>query len=230
MPLNSEGENADGGRRRLHVLASAEKALESAPATEIVAWAWHRFGLGLVLASSFQDCVLIDIVVSIAPRLEVVFIDTQYHFPETLRYVEEARDRYDLNLKVVSPLDEPDDRWRLDANSCCHTRKVEPFRRALEGKSAWMSGVRRAESVGRARTPVVSYDGSGLVKINPLVRWTDDEVDRFVRERELPVHPLSRQGYPSIGCWPCTRVVLEGEESRAGRWSGSEKTECGLHG
>jgi phosphoadenosine phosphosulfate reductase len=209
---------------------SAAAALEGAPAEDIVAWSVDRFGHGLVLASSFQDCVLLDVALRVAPALQVVFLDTQYHFPETLSYMDEVRRRYDMDLRIVRPRVSPDDRWRFDLDGCCAVRKVEPLDRALAGRSAWMSGLRRADSATRADTPVVGTDERrGLVKVNPLVAWSDADVDRYVAEHDLPVHPLASRGYASVGCWPCTRAVAPGEEARAGRWEGTEKTECGLH-
>lgn len=204
--------------------------VEAAPASEIVAWAWERFGDDLVLAASFQDSVLIDIAAKVAPRVEVVFLDTQYHFAETLWYVEQVRQRYDLNLRVVKPRREPDNLFETDVEACCGARKVEPLARALEGKAAWMSGLRRCESPDRADAPVIGYDETrGLVKVNPIATWSDLDVEGYVRDHRLLVHPLADRGYPSIGCWPCTRPVAPGEDARSGRWSGLGKTECGLH-
>lgn len=215
----------------LGALEVASLSLESAPAAEVVRWAWDRYGDGLVVAASFQDCVLVDVVANAAPQVEVVFLDTQYHFPETLVYMEQVRLRYGLNLRVVRPEVEADDRWRHDPDGCCRVRKIEPLRRALAGKVAWISGLRRADSPSRAEAPVVGYDlARRAVKVNPLATWSDDDVAAHVAARDLPAHPLAAAGYASIGCWPCTRPVGEGEQARAGRWSGSTKTECGLHG
>jgi phosphoadenosine phosphosulfate reductase len=211
-------------------LAEASRRFEARPASAVVAWAYDRFGDDLVLAASFQDCVLIDIVYKTVPDVEVVFLDTQYHFAETLWYVEQVKARYGLNLNVVRPERAPDDLWHNDPDQCCRVRKVEPMRRALEGRAAWMSGLRRAEAPSRANTPLVSYDASrGLVKINPIATWSDADVAGYVKDHALPEHPLSGRGYDSIGCWPCTRPVGEGEDARAGRWAGMDKTECGLH-
>jgi phosphoadenosine phosphosulfate reductase len=214
----------------LDELAVVAARLERAPASEAIRWAVDRFGDGLVLAASFQDSVLIDLAVSVAPEVEVVFLDTQYHFAETLWYVEQVRARYDLNLRVMSPTIAPDDKWMDDTNACCAIRKVEPLNRALEGKTAWMTGLRRDESPARANTPIVGNDAvRGLVKVNPIATWTDVDVEGYVRDRELLVHPLAERGYASIGCWPCTRPVEAGEDARAGRWAGTDKSECGLH-
>ncbi|HEX3453688.1 MAG TPA: phosphoadenylyl-sulfate reductase, partial [Gaiellaceae bacterium] len=186
-------------------LASVSAELERKPATAAVRWAWETFKDQAVLAASFQDCVLIDIAMQVAPELEVVFLDTQYHFDETLAYVEQIRDRYDLNLRVMQPLIEPDDLWKVDPDECCSMRKVEPLARALQGKAAWLTGLRRDEAPTRANAPIVGYDvGRGIVKVNPIASWTHDDIDGYIADRGLPVHPLRDKGYPSIGCWPCT--------------------------
>ena len=211
-------------------LAHLAVSLEQGPATETIAWAVDRFGTGLVLAASFQDCVLIDLASQVAPELDVVFLDTQYHFAETLWYVEQVQARYDLHLRVIAPEVPRDDRWLADPDACCRVRKVEPLARALEGKAAWMSGLRRSDGPTRAGTPVVHHDaGRGLVKINPIVGWSDAEVAAYVSDHDLPVHPLADKGYASIGCWPCTRPVSPDDDPRAGRWSDHDKLECGLH-
>jgi phosphoadenosine phosphosulfate reductase len=212
-------------------LAAVSAELERKPASAAIRWAWERFGDRIVLASSFQDCVLLDIAMRTAPEIEVVFLDTQYHFEETIQYIEQLQDRYPMNLTVMQPLVDPDDLWKVDTNECCTLRKVEPLARALDGKQAWMTGLRRTEAATRAKAPIVGLDvGRGVVKVNPLATWTDEDVAAYVRDHELPEHPLRAEGYLSIGCWPCTRPVGEGEDARAGRWSGSGKVECGLHG
>ena len=214
----------------LRQLAAVSASLERMPATAAIEWAAERFGDGLVLASSFQDCVLIDLAAQVAPDLEVVFLDTQYHFAETLWYVDTVRRRYDLRLRVVEPDIDPDDRWMDDPDACCAARKVVPMAKALAGREAWMTGLRRDEAPTRARTPIVGYDvGRGMVKVNPLATWTAVDVEHYAESRGLPEHPLREKGYASIGCWPCTRPVAEGEDARAGRWSGLDKLECGLH-
>jgi phosphoadenosine phosphosulfate reductase len=211
-------------------LAEVSASLETRSAGAAVRWAHERFGDDLVLAASFQDAVLIDVAVKVAPRIEVIFLDTQYHFAETLWYVEELRRRYDLNLRVLEPLVEPDNRWRTDVEGCCGVRKVEPLARALAGRAAWITGLRRADAPTRANAPIVSWDlARSMVKVNPLASWTDADMAGYVADHELPGNPLSERGYPSIGCWPCTRPVMPGEDPRSGRWSGKDKTECGLH-
>jgi phosphoadenosine phosphosulfate reductase len=212
-------------------LAAVSDKLEHLPASEAVRWAWETYGDTAVLAASFQDCVLIDVAMQVAPAIEVVFLDTQYHFAETLWYVDQVKERYDLNLRVITPLIEPDNLWQVDPDSCCEMRKVEPLARALDGKQAWLTGLRRDEAPTRANAPIVSWDiGRGLVKVNPIAPCTHDDIDGYVRDHVLPEHPLRAKGYPSIGCWPCTQPVADGDDPRAGRWAGSGKLECGLHG
>jgi len=175
------------------------------------------------------DAVLIDVASRVAPGIEVIFLDTQYHFQETLATAERIRDRYPIRLRVVWPEVRPDDLWRTDPDACCQARKVLPMQRALQGRTAWLSGVRRADSPLRQQMPVVQRDRRGLVKVNPLIGWSDDDVAGYIAEHDVPVNPLVEQGYASIGCWPCTRPVRDDEDARAGRWEGSSKTECGLH-
>ena len=212
-------------------LNAISRELESKPASAAIKWGHERFGEGLVLAASFQDCVLLDVAVKAVPDIEVVFLDTQYHFAETLWYVDRVKERYDLNLRVMEPLIPPDDLWETDTDECCAMRKVEPLARALQGKQAWMSGLRRSEAPSRANAQIAHLDvGRGIVKLNPLAPWSDADVDAYKRDHRLPDHPLVAQGYPSIGCWPCTRPVAPGDDPRSGRWAATGKTECGLHG
>ncbi len=212
--------------------ASIEEAnarLETAPASAALTWALERFGGDLVLAASFQEVVLIDQATALDPGIEVVFLDTGAHFDETLSFVEEVRRRYDLRLTVTTPGPEADD-WPCGSARCCEFRKVAPLRRALAGKGAWITALKRVDAPTRATTPVVQWDDAfGLVKVNPMATWTDDDIDAYLADHGLPVHPLVPRGYLSIGCAPTTRPVAEGEDPRAGRWSGSGKTECGLH-
>jgi len=212
-----------------HEIADACRDLEGSSPQEVIAWAHERFEDQLVLASSFQDCVLIDLVVQVVPDMRVVFLDTGYHFPETLAYLRRIERRYGLNLDVRKP-SVPLDVNPCGSPGCCQVRKVAPLAEALEGSAAWITGLKRVDTPERADAPVVSWDGAkGLVKVNPIVAWTEDDVEEYVVSRDLPRHPLSYVGYASIGCAPTTRPVADGEDPRAGRWPGSEKTECGLH-
>ncbi len=210
-------------------LTAISDGLESATASEVMAWAVEQFHPALSLTSSMTDAVLIDLAVRVEPSIEVVFIDTGYHFPETLETMEQVRRHYGLNLRVMTVAHHDDELWKIDPENCCSAVKVGQLDRALAGKEAWMSGLRRAESPARATAPIVAHDVRGLVKINPIATWSDDDVDRYVAAHDVPVNPLLRQGYHSIGCAPCTAPAQEGADLRSGRWLGSEKTECGLH-
>ncbi|HEY1832559.1 MAG TPA: phosphoadenylyl-sulfate reductase [Acidimicrobiales bacterium] len=210
-------------------LATVSKQLETAPASKIIRWAIEQFGDSIVLAASFEDIVLIDLATKVAPRIEVVFLDTEAHFPETLEFVEATRARYDLNLTVTKPGPEAA-ACPCGSAQCCQFRKVAPLRQALAGKKAWLTSLKRSDGPTRADAPIVSWDGGfGLVKINPLVTWTGDDISSYLKDHDLPEHPLVSQGYLSIGCAPTTRPVGEGEDVRAGRWAGLDKSECGLH-
>ena len=216
--------------KRLDELAEASTRFETASPGEIVSWAIENYGPSLTYACSFQDIVLLDIAVTLAPELEVIFLDTEAHFPETLAYVETVRQRYNLNLTVTHP-DPADNPPLCGEAGCCQARKVEPLMRAVAGKGAWLTSVKRVDAQTRGASPIVSWDDKfGLVKINPLATWTDEDVAYYEKANDLPIHPLIPQGYLSIGCAPTTRPVAPGEDPRAGRWSDSDKTECGLHG
>jgi len=211
-------------------LAGIDAELQTAPAGKVVSWCVERFGRSTVAAASFQDVVLIDLVVAADPGMEVVFLNTGAHFPETLQFVEEIRDRYRLNLRVTHPGPEAAP-TPCGSDGCCRLRKVEPLRRALEGRDAWLTALKRVDAPTRAAAPIVEWDGTfGLVKVNPLATWTDDDIASYLVDHGLPSHPLVSQGYLSIGCAPTTRPVGPGEDPRSGRWSGSDKVECGLHG
>ena len=210
----------------------ASNELGDAPPAEILRWAADRFGHGLVVTASFGDATLVHLAATTVPGVEIALIDTGYLFAETLWYAERLRTQLDLNLTIVRPqVNESDvDRWQHDPDGCCGVRKVEPLNRTLQGRAAWASGLRRSDSEARANSPVVSFDlERRITKVNPLAAMTDDDVEEYHRVNDLPKNPLTDRGYPSIGCWPCTRPVQPGDDQRAGRWADSEKTECGLH-
>jgi phosphoadenosine phosphosulfate reductase len=210
-------------------LEALDAELETATPTAIVRWAVETFGRDLLLAASFQDAVLIDIATKVDPAIEVVFIDTGDHFPETLATVERVRAHYDLNLRVMRVPTPAVPFHVVDPVKCCSDAKVEQLDLALAGKRAWLSGVRRAEAVTRADAPIVSRDKRGLVKVNPLATWNDLDVGGYVADHGIIYNPLLDQGYLSIGCAPTTKPVAPGADPRSGRWAGSDKTECGLH-
>lgn len=212
---------------------SIPSQLDSWHPADVARWAAEQFGADqLVVTASFEDAVLVHVAASAVPGIDIVLLDTQYLFAETQWFAEQLRQRLDLNIRVVHPLPDvqPDNLWQTDTAACCQARKVEPLQRSLAGKAAWLTGVRRTDGPTRADAPVAAYDiGRGLVKINPLATFTDDDIALYESLYDLPRNPLTDRGYPSIGCWPCTRPVAPGEDRRAGRWSGSDKTECGLH-
>ena len=210
-------------------LAAVSASMERSSPEEIVRWAADTFGERLCLTTSLTDAVLVDLVARVAPGTEVIFLDTQYHFPETLDTLDVVRQRYPVKLTVRRPDVPRDDLWRTDTDACCAVRKVAPLEAALAGKEAWLSGLRRDDSPDRADTPIVQRDKRGLVKVNPIATWTDDDVALYIQLHDVPVNPLVARGYPSIGCWPCTQAVAEGADKRSGRWANSTKTECGLH-
>ena len=208
-------------------------SLDTSHPADVVRWAADAFGVdNLVVTASFEDAVLVHVAATAVPGIEITLLDTQYLFAETQWLVDELTKKLDLNLRVVRPLPEivPDNLWQTDIEACCNVRKVEPLNRAIAGKQAWLTGIRRADGPTRADAPIAAYDlGRGLVKVNPLAALSDDDMALYVRLHDLPVHPLLDKGYFSIGCWPCTRPTAPGEDKRAGRWSGNAKTECGLH-
>jgi phosphoadenosine phosphosulfate reductase len=205
------------------------REMESWPAERIVEWALQTFGSRVAIAASMADAVIVHMATQIDPDVEVVFLDTGFHFSETLVTLRRAQSRYRLNLRVERAAPDAPDLFEVGTEGCCAARKVALLDRALLDKDAWMTGLRRTDSQTRATTPIVTLDNRGLVKICPLANWSDDDVARYVADNDVIVNPLHYEGYPSIGCWPCTEPVLDGEDARAGRWRGSGKTECGLH-
>src|SRR5947209_19723228 len=210
-------------------LLEVSRRMEDRPAAAIIEWAVESFHPHLCLTASMTDAVLIDVAVKVEPAIEVVFIDTGYHFPETLETVETVRRKYGLNLRMMTVPPHDEEPWKADPENCCSAIKVGQLDRALAGKEAWMSGLRRAESPSRAEASILSLDLRGLVKINPIATWTDLDVQGYIADHDVPVNPLVHQGYPSIGCQPCTHPVEPGADPRSGRWAGKDKTECGLH-
>jgi len=209
-------------------------SLETGQPADTLRWAAREFGVeNMAVTASFEDAVLVHVAATAVPGIEIVLLDTQYLFAETQWLVGELTKQLDLNLRVVNPLPEvqPDNLWQTDMEGCCAIRKVEPLNRSLQGKAAWVTGVRRSDGPTRANAPVASYDiGRNIVKLNPLAAYSDDDMALYAQLHDLPANPLTERGYPSIGCWPCTRPVAPGDDKRGGRWAGSAKTECGLHG
>ncbi|MFG3124941.1 phosphoadenylyl-sulfate reductase [Streptomyces sp. NPDC017615] len=220
----------------------AERAgqdLEDAPALEVLRWAVDTFGDRFCVTSSMEDAVVAHLAARVRPGVDVVFLDTGYHFPETIGTRDAVDAVMDVNVITLTPertVAEQDAEHgpRLhdrDPDLCCALRKVQPLEAGLAGYQAWATGLRRDESPTRANTPVVGWDARRRkVKVSPIARWTQDDVDTYVAEHGVLTNPLLMDGYASVGCAPCTRRVLEGEDARAGRWAGRGKTECGLHG
>ncbi|GAA1375726.1 phosphoadenylyl-sulfate reductase [Catellatospora chokoriensis] len=222
----------------MELASRAGAELEGAPAEEIIGWAAETFGPRFCVTSSMADAVLAHVAARVVPGVEVVFLDTGLHFPETLRVRDQVARTIPVTVVTVQPeisVAEQDERFgpRLysrDPDSCCYLRKVKPLEDALAGYDAWAAGLRRDESPTRANTPVVHFEQArGKVKVNPLAAWTQAEVDQYIARYDIPVNQLLNQGYGSVGCWPCTRRIQPGEDARAGRWAMFDKTECGLH-
>jgi phosphoadenosine phosphosulfate reductase len=218
--------------------ADAAQQFIDGPAADVIAWAAAKFPGRLAVAASMQDGVLPHLVNRFAPNADVLFLDTGYHFAQTLQTRAEVAERYRLRVLDVRPVQtvaEQDAQYgeRLhdrDPNLCCALRKTAPLDAALDGYDAWINGLRRADAPTRANTPVVDYDDKrGMVKISPLASWSDEDMENYIFAHEVIVNPLLRQGYPSIGCAPCTRAVAPDADPRSGRWAGFDKTECGIH-
>jgi phosphoadenosine phosphosulfate reductase len=220
------------------IAARASVELDRAPAERIVEWALATFGERFCVTSSFADAVLVHVVSRVAPGIEVIFLDTGLHFAETLRIRDRVGATLPVVVKSVQPrlsLTEQDAQhgprlYARQPDECCFIRKVEPLERALEPYDAWAAGLRRDEGPTRANTPVVGFEASrGKVKVAPLAYWTEAEVQAYIEQHDVPVNGLIRDGYASVGCWPCTRRTAPGEDPRAGRWPLFDKTECGIH-
>ncbi|MEV4070782.1 phosphoadenylyl-sulfate reductase [Nonomuraea fuscirosea] len=220
------------------IVESAALFLEDAPAREIIRWAAATFGDRLCLTSSMSDALLIDLVSRVKPGVDVLFIDTGYHFAETVGTRDAVRQVYDVNVIDVKPSRTVEEQDRdlgprlfgRNPDLCCYLRKVEPLNRALEPYLAWISGIRRDEATSRTDTRVVEWDAKRqMVKVNPIASWTQEDVDNYIADNGVLINPLHYDNYPSIGCAPCTRQVVEGADPRSGRWAGLGKVECGIH-
>jgi phosphoadenosine phosphosulfate reductase len=212
--------------------------LGGASAADLLSWTDENFGGNYVVASNMQDAVLVDLAAKIRPGVDVLFLDTGYHFVETIGTRDAVEAVYDINVVNVTPentVAKQDalfgkDLFAREPNECCRMRKVEPLSKALRGYTAWVTGIRRVEAPTRANAPLISWDRAfGLVKINPLAAWTDEDMQSYIDANDVLVNPLVFEGYPSIGCAPCTAKPAEGTDPRSGRWAGQSKTECGLH-
>lgn len=213
--------------------------LEEATPEEVIRYAVQTFP-NLTFACSFgaEDVVLVDMLQKISPSTDIFYLDTDFHFQETYDTRDRLKHRYNLEFVRVSPLMTPEEQaaehgeelWKSDPNACCGIRKVEPLTRILSQYDAWITGIRRDQAPTRANAKKVEYDQKfGLVKFNPLASWQSKDVWNYIHTHQVLYNPLHDRNFPSIGCEQCTRQVLPGEDPRAGRWSGNEKTECGLH-
>lgn len=222
-------------------IARLSVELEERIPQDVLRWAVDEFFPDLTMACSFggpSGMVLVDMIAKIEPRVEVFYLDTDFLFPETYATRDRVIERYGVSAvgyrSELTPQQQAekhgDELWARDPDLCCALRKIEPNQRALAGKRAWISGLRRDQAATRRETPAVQWDAKfGLVKINPLVRWTEADVWAYIVKHDVPYNPLHDQGYPSVSCTYCTRPVEEGDDLRAGRWQGTDKTECGIH-
>ena len=224
--------------RTPNLAARLDAELRHAHPRTIIEAAVETFGERLALVSSFgaESAVLLDLMAKVKPDIPVLFLDTGMLFGQTLDYrkslaahlglkdVRDLRPHYQ-DLAVVDPEAKL---WQTDTDACCNLRKVVPLDLALEDFDAWITGRKRFHGGSRLSLPVVEQSGRH-VKLNPLANWTKADLDAYAEENRLPAHPLVAQGFPSIGCWPCTRPAEDDEDVRAGRWAGSQKTECGIH-
>jgi phosphoadenosine phosphosulfate reductase len=218
----------------------AAQTLQHAPPQDVLQWGVEQFGKSLTLACSFglEDVVLVDLLHRIDPGIDIFYLDTGLLFEETHQTRERLSERYgkafirvipDLTLREQEAI-HGEALWKRDAHACCTIRKVEPLRRFLKDYQAWCTGIRREQAPTRAHAQAVEWDAQfQMVKINPLVGWTMEEVWDYVHQHNVPYNPMHKRMYPSIGCIPCTNPVRPGEDSRSGRWPGQSKTECGLH-
>lgn len=231
---------SDDHRYREEWCLEMARELEEASPSETVNWAVGEFGAKLGLATSFQleSSMLIDLLSSATDQAKVFYLDTEVLFAETYEVRDRLIERYAIKPLRFRPSISMEDQaaiygdrlWERDPDACCEMRKVQPLKLALSGLEAWMTGIRRDQADSRANAHVVEWDTRGLVKVNPLVRLTRDDVWAYVRERGIPYNELHDKGYQSIGCTHCTRPTAPGEHARAGRWAGTSKTECGMHG
>jgi len=221
-------------------LAEASQKLETASPREIIAWAVEHYFPKLTMATAFgpEGCAIIHMLAEIEPRVHVFNLDTGYQFPQTLELRDRIAERYGVLVELKQPeltvveyeAKHGGPLYKTNPDQCCFDRKVTVLKQAAVGWDAWMTAIRRDQSPDRANAPIVGVDKKfNLVKVNPLANWTKQDVWKLISDHDVPYNPLHDQGYPSIGCWPCTRAVMFGEDERAGRWSGFQKTECGLH-
>jgi phosphoadenosine phosphosulfate reductase len=221
-------------------MAAANGRLLGQPPESILRWAVAAFHPRLTMATAFgaEGCCIIHMLAEIEPAVRIFNLETGYQFPETLQLRDRIKERYGIEVEFIRPeltvaeyeAEHGGPLYSSYSDQCCHDRKILPLRRALVGYNAWISAIRRDQTEDRALASVIQWDAKfDLVKVNPLLTWTKKDVWSFIARYDVPYNPLHDRGYPSIGCWPCTRPVANGEDDRAGRWAGKVKKECGLH-
>ena len=221
------------------IAAAAEKLAGQSP-EEVLRWAAQTFGERLTMATAFgaEGCCLIHMLAQIEPAVRIFNLDTGYQFPETLAMRDRIKERYGIDVELIRPelttaeyeAEHGGPLYVHRPDQCCHDRKILPLRRAVAGYDAWVSAIRRDQTEHRGAASVVQWDAKfSLVKVNPLLTWTRHDVWAFITAHDVPYNPLHDRHYPSIGCWPCTQPVRDGDDERAGRWAGTRKKECGLH-
>jgi phosphoadenosine phosphosulfate reductase len=227
--------------RELERVEARAHLLDQASPEETLLWAFDEFQERVTLATGFgaEGVGLIDMAVKINPSVDVFFLDTAFLFPETYELRRRLEDRYQIEIRAFETDLTPEQQelrfgaklWSTDPDLCCRLRKLEPLKDALRGKDAWITAIRRDQTLERSTAGVVEWDYQWqLMKINPIVRWTKQQVWEYISRNDVPYNPLHDRGYPSIGCTHCTQPVLMGEYERAGRWPGHGKRECGIHG
>lgn len=238
-PKETEPLSADAAAQNAQLVDDWADKLYNASAQEILEWA-HEYAPGkLAVTLSMENTVLAELAKDFLPNADFLFLDTEYHFDETLEVADKVEKRYPdqklVRAKAILSREEQDRvygraLYRTNPTACCRMRKVEPLAVHLSPYAGWVTGLRRADGPTRVEAPALSLDATGRLKISPLVTWSLEDTDSYIDRKELIIHPLTKQGYPSIGCATCTLPVAEGEDPRAGRWAFSSKTECGLHG
>jgi phosphoadenosine phosphosulfate reductase len=237
-PEDDDDRHVEDPRHMRSLAEQAAEELNDASAEDVIRWATDTFGDRICITSSMSDAVVIHLVSGIKPGVDVLFLDTGYHFPETIGTRDAVAAVYNVNVISATPLrtvveqdaDHGEQLFARDPDRCCALRKVAPMDAALAPYDAWITGVRREESPTRADTPVVQWDPKRRkVKINPIARWDQPTVDAYIAEHHILVNPLIDEGFLSVGCWPCTNKVEAGADPRSGRWAGTSKTECGIN-
>ncbi|HEY3330139.1 MAG TPA: phosphoadenylyl-sulfate reductase [Capsulimonadaceae bacterium] len=227
-------------RPTLEDLPALSAQMETQSPQEILKWAVDTYGDKLCMATAFgaEGCVLLAMLSEIRNDAYIFNLDTGYQFQETLELRDRIEAKYEIDVKAVrseETVEQMEGRfggpiYGTDSNQCCHIRKIVPLHKAVAGYEAWITAIRRDQSDARANAPIVGWDSKfNLVKVNPLANWTKKDVWNYILANDVPYNPLHDQGYPSIGCWPCTQAVGAGQDDRAGRWAGTAKKECGLH-